>query len=108
MTELNVIEVPTALKPPVDASHFEYKNLRGGEFWRRIPEYKDVDEKTFLNYRWQTKKTIHEPERLLAAVKDLAPPGFIEDCERGFRRAPMSVRVSPYLLSLIDWENPLE
>ena len=41
-------------------------------------------------------------------MKDLAPPGFIEDCERGFRRAPMSVRVSPYLLSLIDWENPLD
>ncbi len=109
MTELNVLNSPpTALKPPVDPSYFEYKNLMTGEFWRRIPEYANVDEKTFLNYRWQTKKTIHRADRLLDAVKDLAPPGFIEDCERGFKRAPMSVRVSPYLLSLIDWENPMD
>ncbi len=108
MSDLLVINAPTALKPPVDPSHFAYKELRGGEFWRRIPEYANVDEKTFLNYRWQTKKTIHSAERLLDAVKDLAPPGFIEDCKRGFDQAPMSVRVSPYLLSLIDWENPLD
>ena len=112
MNELVVLrdslKVPPALKPPVKPSHFEYKNLRGGDFWRRIPEYQNVDEKTFLNYRWQTKKTIHSAERLLDAVKDLAPPGFIEDCKRGFEQAPMSVRVSPYLLSLIDWANPMD
>ncbi|MEE2756534.1 MAG: KamA family radical SAM protein [Myxococcota bacterium] len=109
MTDLlNVLNTPPALKPPVESSHFAYKDLMGGEFWRRIPEYANVDEKTFLNYRWQTKKTIHKADRLLDAIKDLAPPGFIEDCEKGFQRAPMSVRVSPYLLSLIDWSNPLD
>ena len=37
--------------------------------------------------------------------KDLRA-GFIEDVRDS--DAPMSVRVSPYLLSLIDWENPLD
>ena len=32
---------------------------------------------------------------------------FIADAEAGFERAPMSVRVSPYLLSLIDWTQPV-
>jgi lysine 2,3-aminomutase len=39
-------------------------------------------------------------------VQDLVPQSFIDDVAEGFRRAPMSLRVSPYLLSLIDWEDP--
>ena len=38
----------------------------------------------------------------------LASPEFIEDATRGFANAPMSVRVSPYLLSLIDWSEPVQ
>jgi lysine 2,3-aminomutase len=34
------------------------------------------------------------------------PQSFIDDVAEGFRRAPMSLRVSPYLLSLIDWDDP--
>ena len=33
---------------------------------------------------------------------------FIDDAAAGFARAPMSVRVSPYLLCLIDWEHPYD
>ena len=33
---------------------------------------------------------------------------FIKDAEAGFQRAPMCVRVSPYLLSLIDWADPYD
>jgi lysine 2,3-aminomutase len=36
------------------------------------------------------------------------PASFLEDAEAGFRRSPMSVRVSPYLLSLIDWSDPYD
>jgi lysine 2,3-aminomutase len=39
-------------------------------------------------------------------VQDLVPQSFIDDVAEGFRRAPMSLRVSPYLLSLIEWEDP--
>jgi hypothetical protein len=56
MTDINILSAPKALKPPVDPSVFAYKDLLGGDFWRRIPEYADVDAETFLNYRWQTKK----------------------------------------------------
>jgi len=47
-------------------------------------------------------------DKLLGAVQDLVSPEFLRDAEEGFKRAPMSVRVSPYMLSLIDWSNPYE
>ncbi len=94
------------VKPPVDPSTLNHAELREGAFWKRIPAYADVDETTFLDHRWQAKNTITKVEKLLAAVQGLVPPEFIADAEVGFKVAPMNVRVSPYLLSLIDWANP--
>jgi lysine 2,3-aminomutase len=93
-------------KPPVDASTLLYRELLRGAFWQRVPAYKEVDEKTFLDHQWQAKHTITKPAKLLEALQGLVSQGFIEDAEEGFKRAPMSVRVSPYLLSLIDWTDP--
>lgn len=104
---LPVVDVPQALKPAVDPKTLAHKDLLDGDFWRRIPAYADVDEATFLDHRWQSKHTITRTDKLLAAIQGLAPPGFVEDAEAGFHKAPMAVRVSPYLLSLIDWQNPM-
>jgi lysine 2,3-aminomutase len=97
-----------AKKPPVDPATLVHRDLLGGPFWQRIPAWKDIDEKTFLDHHWQAKNTITNPQKLLRAVEGLVPQSFIEDAEIGFASAPMSVRVSPYLLSLIDWEHPYE
>lgn len=95
-------------KPPVDPSTLTYRDLLRGPFWQRIPAYKDVTEEQFLDHNWQAKNTITKTAKLLETLRDLAPPGFIEDAEAGFHRAPMSVRVTPYFLSLIDWNKPYE
>jgi lysine 2,3-aminomutase len=95
------------LKPHVDASTLQHRNLLDGPFWQRIPAYRNVDEATFLDHSWQAKNTITNPAKLLAAVQDLVPQSFIDDVTEGFHRAPMSIRVSPYLLSLIDWTDPV-
>ena len=94
------------LKPAVDPATLAYKQLLDGPFWQRIPAYRGVDEATFLDHQWQAKNSITNPAKLLAAVQDLVPQSFIDDVAEGFRRAPMSLRVSPYLLSLIEWEDP--
>ncbi len=99
-------EPVVAKKPPVDPSTLEHKQLKDGPFWQRIPAYKEVDEKTFLDHTWQAKNTITNVQKLLKALEGLVTPAFVADAEEGFKRAPMSVRVSPYLLSLIDWSNP--
>lgn len=97
-----------AKKPPVDPSTLVHKQLLDGPFWQRIPAWRNVDEKTFLDHHWQAKNTITNVQKLLKALEGLVSPGFVADAEEGFKKAPMSVRVSPYLLSLIDWENPYE
>jgi lysine 2,3-aminomutase len=97
---------PAALKPPVDPATLAHRDLLTGEFWRRVPAYAQVSEAEFLDHKWQAKNSITNIPKLLATLKGLVSDAFIADAQRGFERAPMSVRVSPYLLSLIDWSNP--
>jgi lysine 2,3-aminomutase len=93
-------------KPPVDPSSLVYRQLRSGAWWQKIPAYKDVSEEQFLDHNWQAKNSITKIDKLLSTVQDLVPSEFIKDAELGMKRAPMSVRVSPYLCSLINWEEP--
>jgi lysine 2,3-aminomutase len=95
-----------AIKPPVDPGSLVHKHLLEGPFWQRIPAYRQVTEAQFLDYHWQAKNSITKPDKLLAAVQDLVPQSFYDDVAAGFRRAPMSLRVSPYLLSIINWADP--
>ncbi len=93
-------------KPPAPHDVVAYRDLLGGEFWRRVPAYADVDETQFLDHLWQQRHSVKTPEELLATVRELASPEFIADAELGFRRAPMAVRVSPYAIALVDWNDP--
>ncbi len=96
------------LKAPVDPATLGHRNLLDGPFWQKIPAYRNVSEAEFLDHKFQMKHTITRPDKLLATVQDLVSREFYADVEQGFKRSPMSVRVSPYLLSLIDWERPYE
>jgi lysine 2,3-aminomutase len=112
MTSVSLVELTkrnyeiTPLKPPVDPDRLQHKSFLAAPDWRKIPAYADVSEEQFLDHRWQSKKSITRPDKLLEALKDLVSEDFIKDATEGFARAPMSVRVSPYLLSLIDWSDP--
>lgn len=94
------------VRPPVDPKTLEHRNLKDGEFWRAIPAFAEVSEEEFLDYKWQMKHSLYGQDKLMELMDGLAPKEFIEDARRGFARAPMAVRVTPYLLSLIDWEDP--
>ena len=95
-----------AKKPAVDPATLEHRNLVSGPFWQKIPAYRDVTEAQFLDHTWQAKNSITKIDKLLATVQGIVPAGFIDDIELGMKRAPMSVRVSPYMVSLINWEDP--
>ncbi len=96
----------THLKPQVDPATISWRNLRRDAFWQRIPAWKDVDEATFLDHKWQEKNAITSPAKLVKTVRDLVSSDFIEDVEAGFAAATMAVRISPYVLALIDWDTP--
>jgi lysine 2,3-aminomutase len=101
-------ESPPARKPPVDPATLSHRDLLQGPFWQRIPAYAGVSEAEFLDHRWQAKHSITHTPKLFAALQGLVSESFIADAQRGFEHAPMSVRVSPYLLSLIDWQHPYD
>jgi lysine 2,3-aminomutase len=93
-------------RPAVEERFLEHRNLLDGDFWRRIPAFAGVSEEEFLDHRWQMKNTITKVSKLLSKVQGLVSDKFIADMEEGFRIAPMAVRVSPYMLALIDWDEP--
>ena len=93
-------------KPPVDPATLLHKSMPEAPDWRRIPAYADVTEEQFLDHKWQAKKSITRTDKLLETLRGLVSDEFIKDATEGFARSPMSVRVSPYLLSLIDWNDP--
>lgn len=99
---------PESRRPPAPPETLAHRDLLEGDFWRRIPAYRQVSESEFLDFHWQMKHSITKVDKLLETVQDLATDAFIEDAREGFRVAPMAVRVSPYLLSLIDWTTPRE
>ena len=107
---LHVVGNPSApiipKKPPVDVSTLTHTQLRRDPFWTKIPAYKDVSEAQFLDHNWQAKSSITKLAKLIETVQSLASPAFLADVELGIKHAPMSVRVSPYILSLINWEEP--
>jgi lysine 2,3-aminomutase len=106
--QLNVVNDARNVRPPVDPATLQHRHLLEGDFWRRIPAYAGVSEAEFLDHKWQMKQTITRVDKLLAALQGLVSPGFVADAEAGFKAAPMAVRVSPYLLALIDWQSPYE
>ncbi len=93
-------------KPAVDPRTLVHRELLSGPFWQKIPAYAHVTEAQFLDHAWQAKQSITKVAKLLEALQGLVPTSFLDDADAGFRRSPMSVRVSPYLLSLIDWSDP--
>lgn len=94
-----------ALKPPVDPSTLQHTQIRRDEFWRSIPAYADVSYEQFIDHAWQSKHTITRPEKLIETLQGLVSAEFVADVNKGFHHAPMSLRISPYLLSLIDWRD---
>lgn len=83
-----------------------HRDLLSGEFWRKVPAYAGVDEATFCDHNWQLKNSITSVKKLLDTLKDFVSPEFYKDVEEGFRHSPMAVRVSPYVMALINWDDP--
>ena len=84
----------------------EHRNLLDGTFWQAIPGYRGASEAEFLDHLWQARHSITRLADLKEVLGDLVPAGFFEDVAEGLHRAPMALRVSPYILSLIDWSDP--
>ena len=111
LSSISENELPSAPERPTSSAlsfGLDHRELVSGEFWRKIPAFRDVDEAQFLDHRWQLKHSLTKVESLVTVLADLVDLSFARDVEEGLRRVPMAVRITPYILSLIDWENPRE
>ena len=97
-----------AVKPPVDPTLLQHKQLLSGDFWRRIPAYRDLAADDFNDHRFQTRNCVTSLRKLQDVIGNLVPDSFYADVDEGVRRSTMSMRISPYIISLIDWDHPLE
>ncbi|TAQ85305.1 hypothetical protein B7494_g6361 [Chlorociboria aeruginascens] len=91
-------------------------------YWQGITRWKNISEKEFLTHSWQVAKNIQGEKKLYEFLNEVLPdiippsPGlehirtredFIEDVKGGIEKAPMAIRLTPHILSVIDWANPL-
>ena len=93
-------------KPPVAFKDLAHRALRRDEFWRRIPAFRNTDARTFHSHVFQMRHSITSVGKLRAAIGDLVSDSFYREVVAGLQHAPMSVRISPYILSLINWDDP--
>ena len=103
---LQEVEIPEPLKDPIDDEDLDHRDFEAGDFWRHIPAFAGVDAETFLDPTFQARHSVKNAAGLRELVEGLTDPVFLDDVERGLAQAPMNVRVTPYLLSLIDWTDP--
>lgn len=92
--------------PPALASAPDHRDLRSDDFWRAIPAYAHVSADEFRTHTFQNRHTVTNSRQLRETLADLVPASFYEDLEAGVKNAPMALRISPYLLALIDWRAP--
>jgi lysine 2,3-aminomutase len=94
---------PDPGSPPI-APHRAFDEA---EFWRKIPGYAALDAETFLDPSWQSRNTVRSPQDLARALGPAADERFLEDLRAGIVASAMAVRVSPYIVGLIDWSEPV-
>ena len=98
--ELGVSIAPQCAEPPE-----AHRVFRRDEFWRAIPGYAEVDAETFNSHTFQMRNSVTSVAKLMAVLKNHVDSSFFKDLTDGLSRASMSMRLSPYLVSLIDWDN---
>ncbi|KLK89751.1 L-lysine 2,3-aminomutase [Microvirga vignae] len=59
----------------------------------------------FADAAWQERHAVTRVDQLRAWVGGDADGNLMRDIELGLARAPMAMRITPYVLNLIDWSN---
>lgn len=108
LVEPECTESSQHLKPPVEALALQHRNLRRDEYWRDIAGYGDVDAETFQSHTFQMRNSVTSVGKLMHVLGDAVSSDFYHDVTVGIQQASMSIRISPYILSLIDWTDPYQ
>ncbi len=106
LEELAGVEVPEFQRDPVDEGDLEHRDFDGSPFWQHIPAWKNVSRDEFLSTPFQMRNSVTNAAGVRELLTGVVTEGFLQDVERGLHEAPMNLRLTPYLLSLVDWNDP--
>jgi lysine 2,3-aminomutase len=73
--------------------------------WAKFKLWKDISSGEFAENGWQDRNAITRPAQLKGALDGVVSPHILTEIEAGLSRSAMSIRLNPYMLSLIDWAN---
>ncbi|KAK0737590.1 hypothetical protein B0T21DRAFT_286295 [Apiosordaria backusii] len=84
------------------------------EFWREVPVWQNVSAQDFLSYRWSVTKLFKFLQAVVPEEVPLNEAGtemqtrdeFIADVMEGVAAATMAIRMTPYILSRVNWKDP--
>ncbi|KAH9474399.1 L-lysine 2,3-aminomutase [Psilocybe cubensis] len=97
-------------------------------YWKALRPWKDVEEDKFLSYQWQVSNSVQGEKKLREFLADVLPNNipssrtrvgnpnvapittayaFIESVSDAISKAPMAIRLTPHILSVIDWSDPV-
>lgn len=84
-----------------------HRNFRDDEFWKLIPGYEKVTRSEFADSAWQMKNSIKKVDQVKSILGHRCSESFYQDMLLGQRKTPMNIRITPYIFSLINWDDPI-
>ena len=103
---LNKIEIPDHIKQSVVSDDLGFRKFQTGNFWQKISKFNRVTEDEFLTTRFQNSHTVTSTKKLREYLGDGVSNEFLREVESGVSNATMNLKITPYILSLINWDNP--
>lgn len=104
--DLQNVDIPGSLKNSVKQKELQHRNFNESAFWQKIPYFKNVGKEEFMNPKFQNQNSVTKAAHLEELVEDITDPAFLVDVAEGMKQTPMNLRLSPYILSLINWDDP--
>ena len=90
------------------ATSLHHREFRDDEFWKLIPAWKDVSRDEFGDHLWQSRNAVKKLKEVKEVLGSRVSDQLMADIEAGLHIAPMNIRITPYVFSLIDWDHPVE
>lgn len=84
-----------------------HRQFRDDEFWKNIPGWSMVTRSEFADHTWQMKNSIKKVDQVKSILGNRCSGPFYQDMLAGLKYTPMNIRITPYIFSLINWDDPV-
>lgn len=108
-TDTAHVDPPSTLPiaDPPSRTGADHRDFRQDDFWRALPGYAQVTPDEFRNHLFQQRNAVTNVRQLRDVLESTVADSFYEDVAAGVAHTPMALRISPYLLGLINWADPI-